>query len=64
MSNEDKIKIRSIVVCGKERFMQKNLFTIGIVTDKMQYIEHEFIFMKRSMTKAIAGRLNKIFSTY
>ncbi len=44
--------------------MQKNLFTIGIVTDKMQYIEHEFIFMKRSMTKAIAGRLNKIFSAY
>ena len=44
--------------------MQKNLFTIGIVTDKMQYIEHEFIFMKRSMTKSIAGRLNKLFSTY
>ena len=65
MSNiQDKTKIRSIVICGKQRFMQKNLFTVGIVTDKMQYIEHEFIVMKNVMTQNIANRLAKIFQEY
>lgn len=41
--------------------MQKNLFTVGIVTDKMQYVEHEFIVMKNVMTRNVANRLAKIF---
>lgn len=40
------------------------MFTIGIVTDKMEYVEHEIIFMKHAITPFVSNRLKKLFSAY
>ena len=40
------------------------MFTIGIVTDKMEYVEEEFIVKNHVLTAVVAARISSIFAKY
>ena len=55
ISVKEKVKVRAIAICGNiwpGRHHTK-LYTIGIVTDKMKYIEHEMTFRKTDLTMCV-----------
>ncbi len=57
-------RVRCLMLDGKRRRLNINVYTIGIVTDKMEYCEEELTVRKSELSYRMIDTLERFFSKY